>query len=269
MSGPRDAAAPHGTVAEEGREPLGERILGRTGEALLTALVAFALAFALRACVIEPFRIPSESMLPTLWKGDHLFVNKLVYGARIPFTSWHLPALRDPERGEVVVFRVAKDGDRTVPVDRGEDLPEEDYVKRIIGLPGDRIDIVQGVVFVNGDPIEQHRLDERVVDDVGRDLEVREVSIGEHVFRVLDDPQRPPHRTSFRVEEGRYFVLGDNRDWSRDSREWGTVRREELEGPAFLLYWSWGYTGGWLELANPATWWNAAVRWERLGSAIR
>jgi len=271
VSGTRGAAAsPRAPSESRGKDPdrIGGRALGWTGEALLTMLVAFGIAFGLRAFVIEPFRIPSGSMLPTLWVGDHLFVNKLVYGPRIPLTPWRLPALRDPERGEVVVFRVAKDGDRTLPADFDRDLPREDFVKRIIGLPGDRIDIVQGVVFVNGDPIEQRRLNERFRDDFGRELEVQQVTLGERVFRVLDDPDRPPRNATFHVEEGRYFVLGDNRDWSKDSREWGTVRREEFEGPAFLLYWSWGFTGGWLELLDPATWWNADVRWERVGSAI-
>ena len=236
----------------------------------LVGTLAFALLIALasRAFLIEPFRIPSGSMLPTLWIGDHLFVNKLVYGARIPFTGWHLPALRAPERGEVVVFRVAKDGERTHPADLRTDLPREDFVKRIIGLPGDRIDIVDGVVFVNGEPIRIESNGGHFSDEQGRELDVQQIALGDRHFSVLDDPRQRSLPGTFTVEPGRYFMLGDNRDWSKDSREWGTVRLAEIVGPAFLLYWSWDFSGGWLELANPATWWSADVRWDRVGRAI-
>lgn len=238
-------------------------------ELLGTLALALAIAFGSRVFLVEPFRIPSGSMLPTLWVGDHLFVNKLVYGARIPLTTWHLPALRAPERGEVVVFSVAVDGDNTFPADQRRDLPREDFVKRIIGLPGDRIDIVDGVVFVNGEPIAVRRTAERFTDDTGRALEVQESAIGGRRFAVLDDPEMNARPATFEVEPDRYFMLGDNRDWSKDSREWGTVRRAELKGPAFLLYWSWNFSGSWLELANPAAWMAAGVRWDRIGRAIQ
>ena len=242
----------------------------RSRELLGTLVLALALAFASRAFVIEPFRIPSGSMLPTLWIGDHLFVNKFVFGARVPGTSWRLPAVRDPERGEVVVFSVGMDGEETHPADLRPDLPREDFVKRVIGLPGDRIDIVDGVVFVNGEPIAGHRNGDRFTDEAGRELEVQEIALGERHFAVLDDPElraRPP--LTFAVEPGRYFMLGDNRDWSKDSRAWGTVSRDDIVGPAFLLYWSWDFSGGGLALANPTTWWRADVRWDRIGRAIR
>ena len=242
--------------------------MSRGRELIGTLALALALAFGSRVFLIEPFRIPSGSMLPTLWIGDHLFVNKLVYGARVPFTDLHLPALRAPERGEVVVFSVAVDGDQTYPADMRPDLPGEDFIKRIIGLPGDRIDIVDGVVFVNGEPIAARRTGDRFTDDMGRALDVGESAIGERRFAVLDDPELRAKPVTFEVEPGRYFMLGDNRDWSKDSREWGTVRRSEIKGPAFLLYWSWDFTGGWLALANPATWLGAEVRWDRIGQAI-
>jgi len=244
--------------------------VNRRRELLGTLAIALAIAFGSRALLIEPFRIPSGSMLPTLWIGDHLFVNKFVYGAHVPFTNLYLPALRAPERGEVVVFSVAVEGDKTYPADRRADLPHEDFVKRVIGLPGDRIDIVDGVVFVNGDPIESHKNGHHFTDDTGRLQDVREIALGERRFSVLDDPGlRTPPPATYNIEPGRYFMLGDNRDWSKDSREWGTVRRTDIKGPAFLLYWSWSFTGGWLELANPATWTTVGVRWDRIGQAIR
>jgi signal peptidase I len=241
----------------------------RARSLIATFALALALASGTRVFLIEPFRIPSGSMLPTLWVGDHLFVNKLVYGPRVPLTSWHLPALRDPERGEVVVFSVAIHGDDTYPADRRPDLAAEDFVKRIIGLPGDRIDVVDGIVFVNGDPIPAQRTGGHFTDESGRALDVEETAIGAHRFAVLDDPEQRARPVTFEVEPGRYFMLGDNRDWSKDSREWGTVRRAEIKGPAFLLYWSWDFAGDWLDLVDPATWVDTAVHWDRIGQAIR
>ncbi len=194
-----------------------------------------------------------------------------MYGARVPFTSWRLPELRAPQRGEGVVFRVAVDGDRTYPADRRADLPREDFGKRIIGLPGDRIDVVDGVVFVNGDPIPARRSGDRFTDESGRALDVQEAAVDGHRFATLDDPElraRSARPETYQVEPGRYFMLGDNRDWSKDSREWGTVARAEIEGPAFLLYWSWNFAGGWLELLSPTTWAAAGVRWNRVGQVI-
>jgi len=233
-----------------------------------TLLAALAVAFGVRVFLVEPFRIPSESMLPTLRVGDHLFVDKLAYGARIPGSRLRLPALRDPERGEVVVFQVAVDGDRTFPADQRRDLPRQEFVKRIIGLPGDRIDIVDEVVFVNGEPLRFEANGEHFADGSGRALEIHRVALGERRFEVLDDPDARTRAGSFVVEDGRYFVLGDNRDHSMDSRFWGTVRREELEGPAVLLYWSWDFHGGWLDLLRPSSWWSARVRWERVGQGV-
>jgi signal peptidase I len=226
-------------------------------------------AIGSRAFLIEPFSIPSGSMLPTLWIGDHLFVNKLVYGPRIPLTEVRLPALRAPERGEVVVFSVAVDGENTYPADLRTDLPREDFVKRIVGLPGERIDVVDGVVFVNGEPIASRGGEAPIHDEVGRALDVIRVAAGSREFTVADDPELRQPPATFEVEPGRYFMLGDNRDWSRDSREWGTVRLADIKGPAFRLYWSWDFAGGWLDLLSPATWAQVSVRWDRIGRAIQ
>jgi signal peptidase I len=246
--------------------------VSRSRELIGTLVLALLVAAASRIFLLEPFSIPSGSMLPTLWIGDHLFVNKLVFGPRVPFSEFHLPATRAPERGEVVVFSVAVDGEKTYPADRRTDLPRADFVKRVIGLPGERIDIVDGVVFVNGEPIESRKSGEHFTDEVGRVQDIAQVAIGSRHFAVLDDPEHPELRArpeTYEVEPGRYFMLGDNRDWSRDSREWGTVRLAEIKGPAFRLYWSWDFTGGWLDLLSPATWATVSVRWDRIGRAIR
>jgi signal peptidase I len=112
----------------------------------------------------------------------------------------------------VVVFSVAVDGEKTYPADRRTDLPREDFVKRIIGLPGERIDIVDGVVFVNGEPIESRGSGEQFSDEVGRALGVPRSRSARRHFAVLDDPDLRPPPATFEVEPGRYFMLGDNRD---------------------------------------------------------
>jgi len=235
-----------------------------------TIVIAVIIALAIRAFIIEPFRIPSGSMLPTLLIGDHLFVNKFVYGPKIPFTDVRLPSLREPERGDIIVFTVAQSDGETFPADRRPDLPREEYVKRIVGLPGDRVEFREGKVFVNGEELLAEPLHETFEDGSGRELDVLRVSVDSRHYRILDDPaaQFQAPRAVMIVEPGRYLVLGDNRDYSKDSRFWGTVRKAEIKGPAFVLYWSWDFTGGWLELLNPLTWWRAQIRWDRIGSVL-
>jgi signal peptidase I len=250
---------------------------GRSGggfwEQVGTVLVAVLIALAIRAFVIEPYRIPSGSMFPTLLIGDHLFVNKFVYGIKIPFSDWRLPGLREPERGDVVVFTVAKNRGDTFPADRRRDLPREEFVKRIVGLPGDRLEFRPDGVYVNGERVASRPLQEEFQDDLGRSLLQNEVTVGGRTFRTLEDPYNPqPLARSLTVEEGRYFMMGDNRDHSQDSRVWGTVRLAEIKGPAVVLYWSWDFNGSWAELLNPLTWWEllgSRMRWERIGDGVR
>ena len=240
---------------------------GALFEQVLTLGIAIAIALGIRAFVIEPFRIPSGSMFPTLLIGDHLFVNKFVYGVKVPFTDVRLPGLREPERGDVVVFTVGN-GNRTEPADRRPDLPREEFVKRIIGLPGDRISFEEDRVFINGEPLATEELDE-FFEDRGSRLGVHVVTLPERSFRILDDPRRRLSQPApVVVEEGRYFMMGDNRDHSKDSREWGTVRLAEIRGPAFMVYWSWNFNGNWLELVDPRTWIETEKRWDRIGHAL-
>ncbi len=250
-----------------------ERGLGRrTWDQISTFVFAVAIAVSIRAFVIEPFRIPSGSMLPTLLIGDHLFVNKFVYGVRIPFTELRLPALREPMRGDVVVFVVARNGDRIIPADRRPDLPRDDFVKRIVGLPGDRVEVRGQRLYVNGTPAELLETGELFSDPRGSQLELKLENLGGCVHAVLRDPRpgrRPLERTPFTVPEGRYFMMGDNRDYSNDSRRWGTVRFEELKGPAFILYWSWDVNGSFLQFLNPINWWSAEKRWDRVFRRVK
>jgi len=254
-------------------EPSGQEapFLARLWDQVGTLVLAIVIALAIRAVVIEPFRIPSGSMLPTLLIGDHLFVNKFLYGPRVPFTDWRLPGIREPERGDVVVFEVARTpSGGIVPADLGPDLPSDDFIKRLVGLPGDRITVRDGRLSINGVPMEQLDFDLEHRDELGRRLDVRTVMLEECGHEILDDPGLGGLQVvDFVVPEGRYFMMGDNRDYSNDSRQWGTVRLEEMKGPAFLLYWSWDVNGNALQFFNPVNWFKAEKRWDRVFRPVR
>ena len=258
-----------GKKVEDSGRSLGRRVWDQVGTLVLAVLIALLI----RAVLVEPFRIPSGSMLPTLLIGDHLFVNKFLYGARVPFTDITLPAVRAPERGDIVVFMVAREGDRIIPADRRPDLPREDFVKRIVGLPGDRVEVRNKVLYVNGERVEAEGTGEIFRDEVRRGLKIeKEFLLGcEH--EILEDPNSPIGNPVDRmppsvVPPGRYFMMGDNRSHSRDSRSWGTVRRDEMKGPAFLLYWSWNVKGNFLQFFNPLNWWSAEKRWGRIFQTV-
>lgn len=170
--------------------------------------VAVILALFIRTFVVQAFKIPSGSMLPTLLIGDHLLVNKFIYGIRVPFTGKILVPIKNPKHGDVVVFRFPKD--RSI-----------DYIKRVVGTPGDTVEIKAKKVFINGKPINDAHA---------------------HVSSptVLNAKASP--RDNFGpilVPEDRIFVMGDNRDNSYDSRFWGFVDQRDVLGKAFILYWSW------------------------------
>ncbi len=170
--------------------------------------VAIILALFIRTFVVQAFKIPSGSMLPTLLIGDHLLVNKFIYGIRIPFTGKILIPIKSPQHGDVVVFRFPKD--RSI-----------DYIKRVVGTPGDTIEIKNKKVFINGQPMQDTH--------------------AHFSSPALLDAQASP-RDNFGpilVPEQRIFVMGDNRDNSYDSRFWGFVDQQDILGKAFILYWSW------------------------------
>lgn len=257
-------------AADEKEEPHGLRKLWNE---VGTFAVAVALALAIRAFIVEPYRIPSESMLPTLLIGDHLFVNKFAYGVKIPFSDARLPALRAPERGDVVVFNVARDARGGIfPVDERSDLPTDQFVKRLIGLPGDTVEVRGGELYVNGALIPHEDTGETFRDKDHRVLRVGRENLGGHVHAVLDEPRiNGPELRPTTLPPDRYLMMGDNRDLSNDSRIWGTIRLADMKGPAFVLYWSWDWDGGWLELVNPLTWWELLtnrMRWDRIGDGI-
>ena len=178
-------------------------------EALLFAAI---LAIIIRTFVIQAFKIPSGSMEDTLLIGDHLMVNKFIYGTQIPFTETRILPIRDPERGDIIVFEYPLDKDKSY-------FERKDYIKRVIGLPGDRVKMVSQTVYVNDEPF----------------IIPQEIHKGAHGIgdkRIYDFPE-------LLVPEGKYFVLGDNRDRSADSRFWGFVPEANIKGLAFIKYWSW------------------------------
>ena len=184
-------------------------------------LIAVLLALVIRAFVLQPFKIPSGSMLPTLQEGDYLFITRFDYAIKIPFTDTEIIHMGDPQHGDIIVFRYPKD----------EKL---DYIKRVVGVPGDVVEMRDKQLFRNG---------ERVVEPyiVNRDAAI-------YPGRDNMSPRVIP--------EGHYFVMGDNRDGSADSREWGLVPRENVYGKAWIIYWSWD---GWFK----------NIHWDRIGNSLR
>jgi signal peptidase I len=235
-------------------------------------IVAIVIALMIRTFLFQSFYVPSDSMLPTLLVGDHVFVTKFSFGARIPWTGLQLPALREPGRGEIAVFRLGREGRQVFPPDQRPKLPTDAFIKRLVGLPGDTVEVREGRLFLNEREVRTESTGETFTDSTGRAFDVYEEYLGDCRHRILDDPGSPDINMAPRkVPQGRYFFLGDNRDNSLDSRRWGTVDRSAMHGPAGLLYWSWDWNGSWLELANPLTWWRnltQRTRWGRMGSFV-
>ncbi|MES1947721.1 signal peptidase I [Salinisphaera sp. C84B14] len=182
----------------------------------------------LRAFVFEPFRIPSKSMVPTLLVGDFVLVNKFSYGLRAPVFHTKLLDLGEPERGEVVVFRYPPD-------------PTKDYIKRVIGMPGDQITYADEHLFINGEPVDLEQLgvydgpDADALSSMHQFMETLPEGMQHPILQV--DGRRGPD-VSVTVPENKYFVMGDNRDNSADSRVWGFVPEENLVGKAFMIWMS-------------------------------
>lgn len=189
--------------------------------------VVFAVLF-LRSFLVEPFRIPSGSMLPTLFAGDFILVNKFTYGIRLPVLHGKVFALGEPARGDVVVFRWPPD-------------PSKDFIKRVVGLPGDRIVYRDRQLFINDQPIsylsEGEFTDPRAPEVYGALSLQEDLQTARH--RVLHMDLRPARDADVTVPAGHYFVMGDNRDGSDDSRRWGFVPEENLVGRAFFIWMSW------------------------------
>lgn len=234
---------------------------------VVSACVAFVLASGLVSTFVEaardrylgePFRVPSGAMNPALEIGDHFYTDASVYRRRAP------------ERGDVAVFRVARDGSAIYPADRRPDLPNETFVKRVVGVPGDSIRMEGAVLTVNGKTVTGPILERSFTTYDGRSLPLRAETLGSQSYEVLDDPSRSSASTDFVVEPDRYFFAGDNRLNSNDSRYWGTVHRDDIVGKVSTIYWSWDFNGTPLELVSPSRWVELLrdrTRWTRIGIA--
>lgn len=184
----------------------------------------------LRSFFFEPFRIPSSSMMPTLNVGDFIVVNKFSYGVRLPVLHTKVLDTGEPERGDVAVFRFPED-------------PRIDYIKRIVGLPGDEVRYQNKQLYINGEAVG--RIDQGVYNGVGAGrvmsgARLLQEQIDDAVFDILHSAQHPAREEgTWQVAPGHYFVLGDNRDRSADSRFWGQVPEENLVGRAVMIWMNW------------------------------
>ena len=199
----------------------------------------------IRSFIIEPFRIPSGSMLPTLEIGDFIMVNKFTYGIKLPVSHSNLVEMNVPQRGDVVVFRYPED-------------TTKDYIKRVVGIPGDQVVYKDKQLRINGVPITQVADgNEPYASIYGTDLFEKTEYIGDVKHNILvtdifmDTPQR-----EWQIPETSYFVMGDNRDNSNDSRVWGMVPEQNLVGKAFLIWMNWNHEEG-------------EVKFSRIGNSIR
>lgn len=214
------------------------------------------LVLVLRSFLAEPFRIPSSSMMPTLLVGDFILVNKFSYGLRLPVLNTKVLALGEPERGDVVVFRYPGTGP-------DDEQTGQDYIKRVVGLPGDRISFRNQTLYVNDQPVTKRPVGVYVGSGQGREMtgatlfEVDLPGLTHHSLEIgpVGDPRA---EGSWVVPEGHYFAMGDNRDRSADSRYWGFVPEQNLVGKAFLI---WLNCEGWFC--------NGAFDYTRIGDTIR
>jgi signal peptidase I len=183
------------------------------------------IVLVLRSFLGEPFRIPSGSMMPTLEIGDFILVNKYSYGIRLPVVNRKIVEIGAPQRGDVAVFRYPED-------------PRIDFIKRVVGLPGDHVVYHDRQLFINGEPVPQSFVGPYGSYPLHAYQRFSE-RLGEHEHQLLVMPGRESAPLEFHVPPGRYFVMGDNRDNSNDSRDWGMVPDENLVGRAVLVWMSW------------------------------
>jgi len=264
----RGSKAPRATNSATGR--------GAAWETFKSILGAVVIYLVIRTLFVEAYRIPSGSMIPTLLVGDWLFVNKLVYGPTIPFTNSHLPGYSQPKRGDVVVFVSPPQSDQ--PED-----PQPTLVKRLIGMPGDTLYMRGGLVYVNGLPQRQgfaastNHVDPSTANSTDplfswqHGIELKNTRFG-------SAPDAPTHDNwgPLLIPQGHYFMMGDNRYCSKDSRYWGVVPRDNVRGKPLIVYYSYrpGPSDGDTAVCNPDTSDRALpaltdIRWTRIGDRVR
>jgi len=199
-------------------------------------VIALLVALIVRSLLLQAFKIPSSSMENTLLIGDHIFVNKLVYGYHIPFMRGRVLELSKPKHGDIIVFVFPEDDSK-------------DFIKRVIGVPGDTIEVKRKSIIRNGEVLTEDYA--QYIEEGGQLIP----------GQAVDD--LPP----LKVPPGKYFVLGDNRDRSYDSRFWGFVDTEAVIGKAMFIYFSidWSRDVGWIEVWR----WPELIRWNRIGGVLK
>lgn len=195
-------------------------------------VIAIVLALFIRTFVVQAFKIPSGSMLSTLQIGDHLLVNKFIYGIKLPMNGKILIPWKNPERDDVVVFRFPKD--RSI-----------DYIKRVVGVAGDTVEIKNKQLYINGKAITNPHAQFTT----------------SNIMKASAGPR--DNMGPIKVPEGKIFVMGDNRDNSYDSRFWGFVPLKDVLGKAFILYWSWDLEKPLMSIDR-----FTSVRWSRIGTIV-
>jgi signal peptidase I len=251
--------------SDSGVEATAESRFEGVRETVKTIVYAVLFAVVVRTFLFEPFNIPSGSMIPTLLVGDYLFVSKYSYGYSRHSLPFSPPIFKgrlfesQPERGDVAVFKTPRDN-------------ETDYIKRIIGLPGDRIQVVSGVLHVNGEPVKRRRISDYPGESRGQrsSVQYQETLPGGRVHRIIEtqgDLGRLDNTRTYIVPKGRYFAMGDNRDNSLDSRvldDVGFIPAENLVGRAEFLFFS---TNGKARIWE--VWkWPVTIRYGRLFNGI-
>lgn len=236
-----------GASAEEVENAYKESLLVEYARAFFPVIL---LVFLFRSFLVEPFRIPSGSMIPSLLIGDFILVNKFTYGLRVPVLNKKILDLGQPKHGDVMVFRFPGD-------------PSQNFIKRVVGLPGDHVVYKDKKLYINGVLMEQTPLDDYSYsegsDSQGNDLHITSARMQErldgveHSILLSEGPDQMPK--DIIVPEHQYFVMGDNRDRSNDSRFWGTVPEQNIVGKAFLIWFSWDLKGG-------------PVNWNRIGNSV-
>ncbi len=209
------------TTSAAPAQPKKKHIVREYAESIVVAVI---LALIIRTFIVQAFKIPSGSMEDTLAIGDHILVSKFIYGMKIPFMEGRYLKIRDPRRGDVMVFEYPED-------------PSKDFIKRVIGTPGDTIQVKEKKVYVNGVPYNNPH----------------EVHKESDLFPKEQNPR--DNMGPVKVPADSYFMMGDNRDRSYDSRFWGFVKSDKIKGLAFIKYWSWDNE-------------HFRVRWRSIGKLI-
>jgi signal peptidase I len=255
--------------ARGGKKATGSSRTRAAWEAVKSLAGAILIYLVINTFLIAAYRIPSGSMIPTLLIGDWLFVNRAVYGPHIPFTNSHLPSISEPQRGEVVVFVSPYQADEA---QAGAD-PTPTLVKRLVGMPGDTLYMRQGLLYVNGVPQRQgFGITSHPGPNTPQPGDFDPLFNWQHQIELKQSrfgaaPAQPTHDNwgPLVIPAGHYFMMGDNRYESKDSRYWGVVPRENIRGRPIFVYYS--YRSG-DETDRPLPF-LTDIRWGRIGTRIR